>query len=58
MVKLKQKISGCFRTEEGAHSFARIRSFLSTLKKQGISLLDSLALLFAGIAHPQDFFPE
>jgi transposase len=58
MVKLKQKISGCFRTEDGAHSFARIRSFLTTLKKQSISLLDSLALLLAGIAHPQDFFPE
>jgi transposase len=58
MVKLKQKISGCFRTEDGAHSFARIRSFLATLKKQGISLLDSFALLFDGIAHPLDFFPE
>jgi hypothetical protein len=58
MVKLKQKISGCFRTEEGADTFARIRSFLASLKKQGISLLDSLALLFAGIAHPHDFFPE
>jgi hypothetical protein len=45
MVKLKQKISGCFRTEPGAHSFARIRSFCSTLKKQGIDLIESFTLL-------------
>jgi transposase len=58
MVKLKQKISGCFRTADGARSFARIRSFLSTLKKQGLNLLDSLALLFDGHSHPAHFLLE
>lgn len=58
MVKLKQKISGCFRTATGAHSFARIRSFCSTLKKQGLDLIDALTLLFSGNSHPSHFLPE
>jgi transposase len=58
MVKLKQKISGCFRTADGAHSFARTRSFLSTSKKQGLNLLDSLSLLFQDNSHPSHFLPE
>jgi transposase len=41
MMKLKQKISGGFRTEEGASSFARIRGYISTLKKQGMNVLGS-----------------
>src|ERR1039457_7072284 len=35
MMKLRQKISGGFRSLEGAMDFARIRSFFSTAKKQG-----------------------
>lgn len=48
MMKLKQKISGCFRSEDGAHHFARIRSYLSTAAKQGHRLLDALSNAFAG----------
>ena len=50
MMKLKQKISGGFRSEVGARIFGRIRGYLSTLRKQGHPLLDALEQLFLG--HP------
>jgi transposase len=43
MMKLKQKISGCFRSMTGAKIFARIRSYISTCKKQGINIPDALS---------------
>ena len=42
MVKLKQKISGGFRTAEGSQAFCIIRGAISTTRKQGKSILDLL----------------
>jgi transposase len=45
MVKLQQKISGCFRTLTGAEGFLALRSYLSTSAKHGLRPLDALARL-------------
>jgi transposase len=50
MIKVQQKVSGCFRTEQGVAMFCRIRSYLSTLRKQGIALFSALEHTLAG--HP------
>ena len=48
MPKLKQKTSGCFRTITGAESFCTIRSYLTTLRKQGRNVFHALTLAFQG----------
>lgn len=48
MMKVQQKISGTFRSTEGADAFCRLRSYLCTLQKQGKSLLSALEHLFRG----------
>jgi transposase len=48
MPKLKQKVSGCFRSFQGVTHFAIIRSYLSTLRKQSADIFKSLVLTFQG----------
>ena len=48
MEKVQQKISGGFRTEQGAIEFCRTRSYLSTLQKNQINLFDGIVQALAG----------
>jgi transposase len=48
MTKVRQKISGCFRTPTGADRFCRIRGYISTLRKQGMPVFSALRQTLAG----------
>ena len=48
MTKVQQKISGCFRSFEGAQIFCRNRSYIPTCAKHGIQPTEALQLLFEG----------
>ena len=53
MVKVKQKVSGCFRTQDGAGIFCRIRGYISTAKKNSIRVIDAIQ----GVFNHTPFFP-
>lgn len=52
MIKVKQKVSGCFRSLDGAKYFCRIRSYISTVKKQGGKVLEAIEQVFKGHQMP------
>lgn len=47
--KVKQKVSGCFRTKAGADVYARLQAAISTFRKQGLNVFATLRDLFSGI---------
>jgi transposase len=48
MIKVRLKISGCFRTLQGAKQFARIRSYISTARKQAWNILTAITSAVVG----------
>ena len=48
MIKVKQKVSGCFRTTDGAKDFLTVRSYTATAKKNDINVFDALEKAFQG----------
>ncbi|MBA3532003.1 MAG: hypothetical protein H0T73_08805 [Ardenticatenales bacterium] len=53
MIKLKQKISGTFRTHAGADTFCAIRSYISTVRKQGAHVIEAIH----DALHGSPFYP-
>jgi transposase len=54
MIKVKQKVSGAFRTANGADTFCAIRSYISTVRKHGLNVLSAIHNSLAG----QPFIPS
>ena len=48
MMKVKQKISGGFRSEQGAKQFVDLRAYISTARKQGLNILDAISASLSG----------
>jgi transposase len=58
IAKVKQKVSGCFRSDSGAESFAVIQSFIQTLHKHHLSIWEELVKVFQGpYSFPFDLMP-
>ena len=48
MMKVQQKISGTFRSWEGAEAFATVRSYISTIRKRGMNVMEAISSVFTG----------
>jgi transposase len=48
IAKVKQKVSGCFRSDGGARAFAAIQTFIQTIHKHHLSIWDELVKVFQG----------
>ena len=48
MIKVKMKVSGTFRTDEGADTFCAIRGYISTAKKNGMNIIEAIKGVFNG----------
>jgi transposase len=58
MMKVQQKISGCFRSWQGAQQFCRLRGYISTIRKQGLNVWEALGSLFDGDLLMPQLTPE
>ena len=48
MMKLQQKISGTFRTTQGAEAFCRIRAYISTIRKNSLPVIEGILAALKG----------
>jgi len=57
MSKVKQKVSGCFRSTFGAKAFCRIRGYVSTVRKHGLNVFDQIAQCFDPLVNQENILP-
>ena len=58
MIKVQQKISGCFRSNDCAAGFLKIRGYISTVKKQAIDVMEAVSKIFLVNNSNENLLPE